>query len=61
MEPQLFQDAVDPICSFIVLVDPVEDILCGLYRRRRDADALAMRRDSGNPRGNMDTDTPGLS
>ena len=48
MVVQLFQDVIDLIGPFAVLVYPVECILRSLRRQCGDADGLAKRRDCGD-------------
>jgi len=48
IEVELFQDVVDQITLFAVLVDAIKCVTRGLHRQRRDVDSLAVRRDGGD-------------
>ena len=51
MEVELFQDIVDQIGPFAVLVDPIECVTRSLHRQCRDVETLAVNRDNGGAGG----------
>jgi len=55
MEVEFFQDLVDRIGWFAVLVNSIECVACSLYRQRRDLEGLAARGDGGDPGGDAKT------
>ena len=56
MELQLFQDFVDRIRPFAVLVDSIERVACPFNRQRWDLEGLAARRDGGDAGGYANAD-----
>ena len=61
MEVELFEDAVDQIGPFAVLVDPIECVMRGIHRQRRDVESLAVRRDGGDPGGDAEMNAAELA
>ena len=57
MEVESFQKVVYDIGPTTATADAVEDIACGFHRQRGDDRALAVSGDSGDARGNTETDS----
>jgi len=60
MEVEIFQNAVDQIRLFTVLVEAIECITCGLHRQRWDLEDLAIRGDGGDAGGDAKTNVAEL-
>lgn len=61
MKVELFQDFVDEIGMFAVLVDPIEGVACSLYRQRWDVESLRPGRNGGNAGGDAEAEVAELT
>ena len=61
MEIKSFENVVDQIRSFAVLVDAVECATCSLQRRYWNVESFAAERDDGDSGGNAETDVNGCA
>jgi len=61
MELEVFEDVVDRIGPFPVLVDTIERVTRSPHRQRRDFDGFAVGWDGGDARGNTKADIVDLA
>jgi hypothetical protein len=61
MEVESFQDVIDSIGLFAVLVDAIECVACSLHRQCWDFESFAVRGDGGDAGGDAETDVAELS